>query len=58
MNKRIKIYKSLLGLSAAIIFFEKVCLYPGRAESWGIGIKTGPSIPMAKRGLKIHSVSA
>ena len=42
MPKWIKIDKSLWGLSAAIIFFDKVSLYAGRSESWGIGIKVSP----------------
>lgn len=39
MTKWIKIDKSLWGLSAAIVFFDKVSLYVGRSESWGIGFK-------------------
>jgi hypothetical protein len=39
MTKWIKIDKSLWGLSTAIVFFDKVSLYAGRAESWGIGAK-------------------
>jgi len=39
VNKWIKIDRSLWGLSTAIIFFDKVSLYAGRSESWGIGIK-------------------
>ena len=39
MAKWIKIDKSFWGLSAAIVFFDKVSLYAGKSESWGIGIK-------------------
>jgi hypothetical protein len=39
MTKWIKIDRSLWGLSAAIIFFDKVSVYAGKSESWGIGVK-------------------
>lgn len=39
MTKWVKIDRSLWGLSAAIVFFDKVSLYAGRSESWGIGVK-------------------
>jgi len=39
MSKWIRFEKSSWGLSASIILFNKVCLYAGQTESWGIGIK-------------------
>jgi hypothetical protein len=42
MTKWIKTDKSLWGLSAAIVFFNKVSFYAGKSESWGIGIKASP----------------
>lgn len=39
MSKWIKIYKSYLGLSASIAFFDKVCFYAGKTDHWGIGFE-------------------
>ena len=37
MSKWIKIERSSWGLSAAIVIFDKIVLYAGRTDHWGIG---------------------
>lgn len=37
MAKWIKVEKSSWGLSAAIVIFNKIVLYAGRTDHWGIG---------------------
>ena len=39
MSKWIKVSKSYLGLAVSAVFFDKVCFYAGRGDSWGIGIE-------------------
>lgn len=37
MSKWIRLDKSPWGLSVAVVFFNKVCLYAGKTDHWGIG---------------------
>lgn len=37
MAKWIKFQKSAWGLSRSMILFDKVCLYAGKTDHWGIG---------------------
>jgi hypothetical protein len=37
MAKWIRFESSSWGLSASIVFFNKVCLYAGKTDHWGIG---------------------
>ena len=37
MAKWIKVRNTSFGLSKAVVFFDRLCLYAGKTDHWGIG---------------------